>query len=392
MLVFSCIATGAVNVQVIEGKKTEFVLEGCSRFFNEASVPKIVYPDEDGALTLAFTRGEIDLQDLSANLYRSKGILFETCAPQNHSEHGKVERVIRSLQQSFSRSGAMSCRLTATGWVTVAKAIERDVNSIPIGFLFDKSSKDGNPILRILRPCSLKGMNASDRAPSGLFTVPDLPEKHFNKVREAYDLWAKCWTTSYLPLVIQGQKWHQGEPSLNINDVVYFKIKESPLKAEWRTGKVDNIKLGRDGKIRQVNVAYKVFKENSNEWSHHVVSRPIREIVKLYEVSDTTYAEEMIAVQKAAKKILSNRGALVESLNDTLTVSSPNVELSGSSISLNVFSHHEAFINYVNTDDGCGEQLCTDGYEEFFSFESDAYGDVKSSNREEDLNEKLFLI
>ena len=107
-------------------------------------------------------------------------------------------------------------------------------------------------------------MNASDRAHSGLFTVPDLPEKHFNKVREAYDLWAKCWTTSYLPLVIQRQKWHQGEPSLHVNDVVYFEIKESPIKAEWRTGKVDNIKIGRDGKIRQ-DVAYKVFKENRNE-------------------------------------------------------------------------------------------------------------------------------
>ena len=89
---------------------------------------------------------------------------------------------------------------------------------------------------------------------------------------------------------------------------------------------------------------------------------------------------------------MSKRGALVESLNNTVTVSSPSVELSGSSSSLNVFSHHEVFINYVNTDDGCGEQLCTDVYKEVFSFESDAYGDVESSNREEDLNEKLFLI
>ena len=31
-LVFSCAATGAVNVQLLEGKSTEFVLEGCSNF------------------------------------------------------------------------------------------------------------------------------------------------------------------------------------------------------------------------------------------------------------------------------------------------------------------------------------------------------------------------
>ena len=107
MLVFACIATGAVNIQVIEGKSTEFVLEGCSRFFAETSVPKILFPDDDGALTLAFSRGEIDIRDLSANLYKEKGILFEKCAPQSHNTHGKVERAIRSLQQSFTRSGSL---------------------------------------------------------------------------------------------------------------------------------------------------------------------------------------------------------------------------------------------------------------------------------------------
>ena len=142
MLVFSCVGTGAVNLQVIEGKSTEFVLEGCSRFFNEASVPKILFPDDDGALTLAFTRGEIDLKDLSGSLYKSKGVLFEKCAPQAHSSHGRVERAIRSLQESFTRSGAPQCRLTATGWTTIAKALEREMNDTPIGFLFDKTAAE----------------------------------------------------------------------------------------------------------------------------------------------------------------------------------------------------------------------------------------------------------
>ena len=158
-LVFSCVSTGAVNVQLIEGKHTDFVLDGCSRFFSETSVPKIMYPDEDGALLRAFKRGEVDLEDLSGNLYRTKGIFFETCPPQSHSSHGRVERVIRSLQQSFTRSGASDSRCTATGWMTMGKAMEREVNSIPIGFLYDKTASGGNPLLRVLKPSSLKGMN-----------------------------------------------------------------------------------------------------------------------------------------------------------------------------------------------------------------------------------------
>ena len=308
-LVFSCVATGAVNVQLLEGKSTEFVLEGCSRFFNETSVPKIMYPDEDGALLRAFKRGEIDLEDLSGSLYRTKGILFETCPPQSHSSHGRIERVIRSLQQSFTRSGASDSRCTATGWMTMGKAMEREVNNIPIGFLFDKTTTGGNPLLRVLRPSTLKGMNASDRAPRGLFTIPDLPEKHFSKVKTAYNAWAQCWATSYLPnILLARQKWTDEDPNLAVNDIVYFKMKDSQLKIDWKIGKVDSVKLGRDGKVREVNVAYKIIKDE--HWSHNVVTRPAREIIKLFGLGDTNVAEDILAVHKATKKILVRRGAL----------------------------------------------------------------------------------
>ena len=45
-LVFACVATGMVNVQLVEKKDTGAVLDGCSRFFNETCVPKILLPDD----------------------------------------------------------------------------------------------------------------------------------------------------------------------------------------------------------------------------------------------------------------------------------------------------------------------------------------------------------
>ena len=50
-LIFCCAVTGMTNVQLIERKDTAAVLDGCSRFFNEAGVPKIMLLDDDGALT-----------------------------------------------------------------------------------------------------------------------------------------------------------------------------------------------------------------------------------------------------------------------------------------------------------------------------------------------------
>ena len=82
------------NVQLIKRKDTAVVLDGCSRFFNEAGVPKIMLPDDDGALSRAFTIGEISLIDFSRSIYKEKGTHFELCPPQGHSAHGRVERRI----------------------------------------------------------------------------------------------------------------------------------------------------------------------------------------------------------------------------------------------------------------------------------------------------------
>ena len=308
-LVFACVSTGAVNIQLIEGKSAEFVLEGCSRFFNECSVPKLLYPDDDSALLKAFSQGEINIQDLSGSLYKSKGILFETCPPQGHSSHGRVERVIRTMKDSFSRSGASESRLTATGWVTIGKGLERMVNDTPIGFLYEKSTVDGNPLLRILKPSSLKGMCAGDRAPTGLFTIPDDPGKHFSKTTEAYNLWAQCWATAYLPLIAERQKWMEEGLNPKKDDIVYFMMEEK-VKAVWKVGKVESVKLGRDGKVREVVVAYKIFKDNTWSWTHNVVTRPVRKLVKLFELKDTTFAEDMKAVQQEVKDILIKKGSL----------------------------------------------------------------------------------
>ena len=188
------------------------------------------------------------------------------------------------------------------------------MNETLIRFLYDKSSREGNPVLRILKPSTLKGMNASDRAPRGLFTVPDLPEKHLDKVRTAYNTWARCWATSYLPMLLERQKWPESDSNLAEGDIVYFKLDDSPLKIDWRVGKVESVQIGRDGTSREANIAYKILKEDSDEWTHSVVRRATREIIKLFEVADTTFSEDMKAVQAAAKKILEDKGSHIQTL------------------------------------------------------------------------------
>ena len=301
MLVMACAATGTVNCQVIEKKDTEFVLDGLNRFFNEVCVPKICYPDQDGALMKALREGEIDLQDLQGRLHREKGIYFETCLPQGHSAHGRIEAKIKTLQETLERSGMKGSRCTATGWQTIAKAIEREVNGVPLGFLHHQGT--ANPLLRVLCPSLLKNSTFTDRAPKGLFKIPDSVDGMMTKIEDIYNLWFKIWNVEYVPLIMNRQKWHVETDNLVVNDLVYFKMTDSPLKADWKLGKVEYTKLGRDGLVRELGISYS-HKDTEDDWTHYTVERPVRMVVKLMNVEDTSILDDMEEVYKMSKQVL----------------------------------------------------------------------------------------
>ena len=303
MLVCGCAVTGTINAQIIERKTTGAVLDGLNRFFCETSVPKICYPDQDGALMKALTEGEISLLDLQGNLHTERGIKFEVCLPQGHYAHGRIERRIKMIQDSLERSNMKNSRCTATGWQTIAKAIEREVNSIPLGFLHHQGT--GNPLLRVLCPALLRNGTYSDRAPKGMFTIPDLVEDLITKVTNTYNMWFQVWNVDYIPLIMDRPKWHLQDDDLKTDDLVYFKLTDSPLAADWRFGKIEYVHTGRDGRVREVGISYKCKDfDDENNWKHSVVERPARAVVKLMNIEDTSIIDDMKKVQDLSKAML----------------------------------------------------------------------------------------
>ena len=322
MLVFGCVATGTVNVQVIEKKNTEAVLDGFTRFFAEAIVPKVCYPDEDGALKEALRDGEICLQDLEGTLNIEKGIEFETCLPQGHNTHGRIERRIRMLKESLEKSNMKGTRCHATGLQTIAKVIEREVNSIPLGFL-EQDTREGKA-LRILTPGMLKLNAMNNRSPRGLFTIPDKASDIMKNVEKIYNLWFQVWNTDYVPLIANRSKWHEEGDTLAEHDIILFKLTDSPMAPDWKLGKVEEVNAGRDGLVRGATIAYKNVQEGQDDRKLMVVKRPIRQIVKLFNVDDTSLIGDLIQTKQLVKKILDSKmTSKAEDLTKTM-VSGPD--------------------------------------------------------------------
>ena len=105
ILVAVCVVTSTVNLQVCEMKDTTAMLEAFIRLSCEVGYPKYVMCDKESSLLAALSEAQVNLRDLSHKLYNEHGVLFETCAVGGHDQHGKVERTIRTIQDSLDAAG-----------------------------------------------------------------------------------------------------------------------------------------------------------------------------------------------------------------------------------------------------------------------------------------------
>ena len=91
VLVFVCPVTKLVNMQVIESKKAEGVVDGINRLGCEVGLPSFVLVDQDSGIMKALKEAEVNLKDLQYILYKEKGIKFKTCPVSGNNFHGAFE-------------------------------------------------------------------------------------------------------------------------------------------------------------------------------------------------------------------------------------------------------------------------------------------------------------
>ena len=185
------------------------------------------------------------------------------------------------------------------GWQTIAKQVEREVNSLPIGYLLHQGEQ--GQLLKVIRPNLLKLNTSSERAPAGIFQVPDRPQDLMHKIEDAYKLFYKLYNEEYVPILAKRSKWHDEEEDLKENDIVFFKLRDSPMSATWLIGKVEYVKVSRDGKVRKFGVSYKHDTTNGTRVSQ-TIERPVREVVKLMNIEDTTLLDDIKLVQEEAQR------------------------------------------------------------------------------------------
>ncbi len=123
---------------------------------------------------------------------------------------------------------------------------------------------------------------ASTDVPQGPFDH-EKSKSHTKRFRSIQDLVTKWWENWYqiaFPQLVPSYKWLQRHRNVCIGDVCLIRYRND-VRATYRLGRVQEIKVGSDGLVRSI-VKYKL----PNEKNFRTVSRPIQGVCVIVPVEE----------------------------------------------------------------------------------------------------------
>ena len=293
VMVAVCITTKIVNLQILEGKAAHNIIDGFTRLSVEVGVPSVVHVDQDSGAMSGFRDAELDFRDLQHQLHKQFGISFSTCPVSGHHQHGLVERIIRSIQETFGDYNLKQKRLHSMGWQTFCKLAENAYNNVPIGYSHGRD-QDNTELLKILTPNMLRVGKINSRALQGPIRLPVSKQELLEHVEKIYSGWFKIFKDTVVPRLINQPKWFKLDKDLMEKDIVYFQKEESALGSTWTVGEVDQVISGRDGLIRRAIIKYYNASENHPQFT----DRAVRKLVKLWSMDEACLFDDLAELQE----------------------------------------------------------------------------------------------
>ena len=309
ILTFCCPISKLVNLQVIESKNAQSVVEGLTRLGCEIGFPKFVVLDKETSFMRVVNDAEINLQDLQLRAFKEFGIQFKTAPVAAHNFTGLVERKIKTVQDLFLKIDLKNARLHSTGLQTFAKIVENHLNNLPLGFSFGTEATN-TPMLQLLTPNMLRHGRLNSRALVGPVKLPRGPKEMMNKVETLYNAFYKIWNIVMIPRLIAQPKWFKSSQEIKIDDVVYFQKVDNNIASEWTVGQVDSIVRSKDGCIRKVTVRYC----NSSEDVARFTERSVRSLVRLFHIEDDYFVRDMEMVEELVNAMEEDKDDRVQPL------------------------------------------------------------------------------
>lgn len=272
-VMFTCLSTRAVHLEVIESMSSSSFVNALRRFLSIRGPVKHLRSDRGTNFIGACQELKIKVDDPEIKGYLlDQGCTWTFNAP--HSSHmggvwermiGVVRRILDGLLLKTSTT-----RLTHEVLTTLMAEVMAIMNARP---LVPVSTDPETP--EVLSPAMLLTQKASVvSAPPGDFELKDLYKSQWRQVQGLADCFWKKWRQEYLATLQTRRKWKGERPNIQEGDVVL--LKDSQVRRnEWPVGLIVKAIPSGDNKVRKVEV--KITKQGTAK----TYLRPVTEVIVL---------------------------------------------------------------------------------------------------------------
>ncbi len=219
-IMFCCMSSRAVHIEIIESMDTSSCINALRRFFALRGPAKQLRYD-CGTNFIGACK-ELGMDKTVQRYLSEQGCSWEFNPPHSSHMGGSWERLIgiarRILDSMFLQ---LNTRLTHEVLCTLMAEVTAIINARP---LLPVSADPEQPF--ILSPSVLLTQKTGVPPPAGDFSDKDLYTKQWRQVQAlANQFWTR-WSREYLPCLQQRQKWTVPRRNLQVGDLVLLRDKQ----------------------------------------------------------------------------------------------------------------------------------------------------------------------
>ena len=280
-VVFTCMASRAIHLEVAESLSTDSFINALRRFVCRRGNVKSLTSDNGGNLVATHSELRICAQEWNQHyigkFLRQREIDWHFNPPASSHMGGCFEREIRTVRKTMnSILNSQHIRLRDDELNTLMCEVESVLNNRP---LTEVSSDSGDA----LTPNHLLIFNAGITFPPGVFSENDIyVKRRWRQVQYLANLFWRRWSKEYVVTLQERQKWTNKHDNLKFGDLVLLIEANSPRNC-WPMGRITSVSNDRNGFVRSATVKISRCKNpDMKDFDCVELTRPIVKLVKLF--------------------------------------------------------------------------------------------------------------
>lgn len=278
-LVFTCLASRAIHLEVLHHLTTDSFIQAFIRFQSRRGRAKIIRSDNGLNFVGAEKELKRELEQWNKKHIQSwlqqERIKWIFNPPLASNMGGVWEREIRTIRKVLN--GLMKeqqVHLDDEQLNTLMHEVEAILNGRPLLELSEEADS-----IQPLTPNDLLLLQPNVCFPIGFTSQDDLSvRKRWKQAHYLADLFWKRWKREYLPLLQKRQKWNVDAPPHKKGDLVLLIDHEFVPRNQWKMGKIEETYPDKNGRVRIVKVRVNNFDLKSGKT---FLTRPINKLILL---------------------------------------------------------------------------------------------------------------